>query len=278
VTARQTTLSQPIALRGKGVHSNEESAVICHPAEADTGFVFDLTASSGAVRHVPVSPESLRQSAFCTAIGSEEAEVRTVEHLLAGLLWMGVDNVRLRVEGPEIPIGDGSALPIAEQIQKTGLAELDAERKTLAIKEPVCVGDGDSFVMAWPGPGLSVRCFIQFDHPSIGEQLFHWVSDEKSFLDEIAPARTFGFERDWDALKARGLARGSSLENTVVLLEDGTLANEPRFETEFVRHKILDLLGDMAVLGCRLEARLFASRPSHRINGMFVREVYGRMG
>jgi len=278
VTARQRTLAEPIALQGKGVHSNQDAKVVCLPAKAGTGFVFDLLTSSGTSSRVAVSPISLREGAFCTAIGTEEVEVRTVEHLLAGLLWMGVDNVRIEVEGLEIPIGDGSALPIAREIERVGLVELDADRESISIEEPIFVKDGNSFIVGWPGAGLSVECFIHFDHPSIGEQIYEWILDGSSFLEEIAPARTFGFEKDWALLKERGLALGANLGNTVVLKEDGSMANQVRFETEFVRHKVLDFLGDAAILGRRLEGRVFASRPSHRINGLFVRKLHERFG
>lgn len=275
MTQFQTTLSATIVLDGVGVHSGMRSSVTCSPAEADTGLVIDVRGTSGQNVRIRVRPEFLKGSDHCTSLGCDHAVVHTVEHLLAGLFWMGVDNVRIQVDGPEIPVCDGSALSVAREVKRVGLQTLEDIRDTYILEKPVCVQDSRSFVVGWPGEGFSVHCMIEFDHPRIGVQEFFYDGNTDHFLRDIAPARTFGFLKDWEFMKSRGLARGASLENTVVLSEDGVVGDGLRFETEFVRHKILDLLGDMAILGYRLQGRIFAWKPGHRINGMFVREIHG---
>jgi UDP-3-O-[3-hydroxymyristoyl] N-acetylglucosamine deacetylase len=268
----QMTLSAPLELRGVGVHTGAPCCAICEPADVDTGVIFVREDLEG-YPEILAAPESLRHTVRSTALACGEARAVTVEHLLAGLYWMGVDNARIRLSGEEAPILDGSAQQVCQAVRTVGLTRQAKPRQILTLDSAVSVASGDSLLVAIPQEGLIVDCLIRFDHPMIGTQYLKIDDVTERFPEAIAPARTFGFLRDKEALQRKGFALGASLDNTVVLTEEGILNDHLRFSDEFVRHKILDLLGDLAVLGKRLWARIVALKPGHDLNGELVRRL-----
>src|SRR5690606_27733004 len=200
--------------------------------------------------------------------------IATIEHLMAALWILGVDNVRVVVDRPEIPILDGSAAPFVEAIFQTGFTELPNPKKWLVIKRPVEVQQDDKLARIEPGTGLRVACTIHFDHPLISSEPFNFAFSPTAFRHHIAPARTFGFLRDVEAMRSRGLALGGSLHNAVVIGDAGVLNPEGmRFHDEPVRHKVLDALGDLALLGLPIWGNLTLVRPGHALNAALVRKI-----
>ncbi|MCJ7630659.1 MAG: UDP-3-O-acyl-N-acetylglucosamine deacetylase, partial [Longimicrobiales bacterium] len=209
-----------------------------------------------------------------TNLGVGEVKVRTVEHVMAALASKGIDNVLMELSGPEPPILDGSFMGYVEVLDKVGILEQDARRAVIQIPEAVTVKlDSGEFYVAAPGKGLRISATIEFEHPTIGRQFGTFFFSEGSFAEEIAPARTFGFKADAGALRQRGLALGASLENTVVLDEGGVMNDGLRFPDEFLRHKVGDMVGDLALLGASLDLHIVAERPSHRGNVALARAV-----
>ncbi len=269
----QQTISTPAAVEGIGVHTGEPAAVRFLPAQADTGVRFRRTDLPGSPE-IPVDLDHVTGTELGTSLGEGEAQVRTVEHVMAALAASRVDNVVLELSGPEPPILDGSFQGYFELLMNAGPVEQDRPRKVLKIREPVTLRlDSGEFYVAAPGEGYRISATIEFEHSAIGRQFGTFVFSPESFAVDIAPARTFGFRADADALHARGLARGASLENTVVLDDSGVLNESLRFPDEFLRHKVGDLLGDLALLGATPQLHIVAERPSHRGNVALARAL-----
>ena len=269
----QQTLGAPIELDGIGVHSGESAKLAFQPAEPDTGIRFRRMDVEGT----PVIPAGLDQvvgTELGTSLGAGDARVMTVEHVLAALHGNHVDNALLDLWGPEPPIRDGSFRDYSKAIKEAGVVAQDAPARIISFNAPVSVDgeNGESYV-ATPSKDLKVSAAIDFTHPAIGRQYGSFPVDPASFESELAPARTFGFKAEAESLLARGLARGASLENTIVLDETGVMNEGLRFPDEYVRHKIGDILGDLALLGGRIEGRVFAERPSHAGNVAFARAL-----
>jgi len=267
MSERQRTLADPVELSGIGVHSGAHSTVRVLPAEADTGIRFRRVDLEGAPE-VPADLAHVVDTRLGTSLGVDGVEVLTVEHLLAGLAASYVDNAVVEIDGPEPPIRDGSFADFQRAVAEAGVRELDAEARVIEVSEVVHVegGPGVSYVCT-PHAGYRVSATIDFDHPAIGRQYASFDFGEGAFPEQVAPARTFGFRADAEALRERGRALGASLENTIVLDETAVL-NEGglRFEDEFVRHKIGDIVGDLALLGARIRGHVVAERPSHEGN------------
>ncbi|BDV00106.1 UDP-3-O-acyl-N-acetylglucosamine deacetylase [Thermodesulfomicrobium sp. WS] len=271
---RETTLLSPFRCAGVGLHSGERVEIIVRPAPAGSGIRFSLPSPSGRVLVAP-RPDNVVATVLATTVGCDQARVATVEHLLAALAGMEVDNALVEVHGGEIPIMDGSALRFARLIEAAGVRQLDAPRRVARICRPVTFEDGDRSIHAHPYPGLRIEYRIRFPHPSVGSQSYCFDATPQSFLKEIAPARTFGFLQDVERLRAAGLARGGSLANAVVLGDVGVLNPEGlRFADEMVRHKVLDFLGDMAVAPYRLCGRFVVERSGHEANNRFLRWLF----
>jgi UDP-3-O-[3-hydroxymyristoyl] N-acetylglucosamine deacetylase/3-hydroxyacyl-[acyl-carrier-protein] dehydratase len=263
---KQRTLAREVTLEGVGLHSGEAASVKLSPAEAGTGIRFRRTDGAGG-EDVLATLEHVTGTDLGTALGGGDSRVLTPEHALAALAALGVDNVRLEVDGPELPGRDGSFQDWVAALDKAGVVEQDAPAKVIALARSVSVsGDGGQAYAALPGAGLRISATIDFAHPAVGRQSASFALDEAGFRSEIAPARTFGFKADAERLRARGLALGASLDNTVVLDEGGVMNDGLRFPDEFLRHKVGDIVGDMALLGARLEAHIMADRPSHAGN------------
>lgn len=252
-------------MEGIALHSGAAVQLRLEPAPADTGIVWIRSDRPGS-QPIPASPEHLMPAERCTALGRSGVRIQTVEHVMAALSGMGVDQCRIVVDGPEPPAGDGSALPFVEMILEAGVVELPAPKRVRRIAAPVWAEEGAARIIALPADELRIRAVLvnESGHPALQDQYGDFVIDPECFRGEIAPARTWGFLSEVKALKARGLIRGAGVENALVLDETGYVS-ERRFENEPLRHKVLDIVGDLGLLG-PLAAEIIAIRPSHRLN------------
>jgi UDP-3-O-[3-hydroxymyristoyl] N-acetylglucosamine deacetylase len=267
----QRTLKRPISCAGIGLHSGNKVTLVLRPAPADHGIRFVRTDLGGI--EIPATVAHVGGIQYATGLARDAASVETVEHLLAALSALGVDNVRIELDFPEVPIMDGSAAPFVYLIQEAGVRRLPAPRRFLKVLRPIALSQGDKHIALYPSDHLKVTYSISFDHPLLRHQSRTIRVTEESFIEEIAPARTFGFLKEVEMLRRRGLALGGSLENAVVLGETGVLNNPLRFEDEFVRHKILDVLGDLALVGHPIVGHLVAHRGGHALHTAFAAKV-----
>ncbi len=272
--AFQHTVLGPAIFAGVGVHTGAHVRVAVRPAPADSGIVFVRTDLSGDNR-VPVSGEAVCKTQLGTVIGNAAGvTVSTIEHLMAAFATLGVDNAVVELDGPEMPIMDGSSLPFVQILDQTGLRRQDAPRRFIEILAPIIVTEGDKSASLLPGDRFEVAFEIVFDSPVIGRQAVDLPMDEQAFRDELADCRTFGFAHEVEALRAMGLARGGSLENAVVIEGDRILNPEGlRRPDEFVRHKALDAIGDLYVLGAPIIGRFEGRLAGHGINNALVRAL-----
>ena len=268
--ARQTTLRDHAALSGVGIHSGLPVTVTLHPASAGTGLRFVRTCVEGGPdREIPADMSAVTATEFATVLGDASGPlVSTAEHVLAALAGLGVDNAVVEIDGPETPIMDGSAAPFVAAIDAVGLATLSQPRRYIKVLKPVRVAMGDAFGELWP----NARCFrieaeVEFDHALIGRQSLAIDVKPETFRREIARARTFGFMRDVTTLWNSGYALVASLENTLVVSDNRILNPEgTRFPDEFVRHKVLDAVGDLALAGGSLLGTFRSVRGGHKLN------------
>ena len=267
----QRTLRRSVHCAGIGVHSGKKVKISLVPGPADSGIRFRRTDLGGMEIPANVSQLSTKQQ-LQTGLGNGEATVETVEHLLAALHCMGVDNAVVELNHRELPIMDGSSAPWVYLIQDAGVKTLNVARKAIQINRPIQIQDGDKRIALYPFDGFKISYTINFDHPMLRHQQKTMDLDEQVFIDQIAPARTFGFLKEVEFLRQRGLAMGGSFENSIVLGETGVL-NPLRFEDEFVRHKILDAVGDLALLGHPIQGHLVVHRGGHALHTAFAREV-----
>jgi len=270
----QHTLSRSVEERGSGLHSGVPVRARLSPAPAGSGIRFVRTDLPGGPE-VRVGPSALLDGLRCTTLETAGIRVRTSEHLLAALLGLGVDNVRIELDAEELPILDGSALGWASCIQAAGLAAQDAPRQVLQLTTPVVWAEGATTLMALPHAELRLTVASLTDHPVAGRQLVDVRVTPESFLEELAPARTFCFEEEVEKLFAAGLARGGSLDNALVVKRDG-YSSPLRVEQELAAHKALDLLGDLATLGVPLQAHVVAVMPGHAANQQLVHAIAGQ--
>ncbi len=271
---RQTTLREPARITGIGVHSGSPVTVIIHPAEPDTGIVFLRCGANGQNdRELPANFRFVSATEFATVLGDATGPaVCTTEHVLAALYGSGVDNAVVEVDGPEVPIMDGSAAPFVDAIDRAGVAATSAPRRYIKVLKPVRVNaDGCYGELRPHARGLRLETEIEFDHPMIGRQKLTLDVKPNVFRSELARARTFGFMRDVTKLWSAGYALGASFENTVVIAEDRILnAEGVRFSDEFVRHKAVDALGDLALAGAPLLGAYRSVRGGHKLNHAVV--------
>jgi UDP-3-O-[3-hydroxymyristoyl] N-acetylglucosamine deacetylase len=268
----QTTLKRKLTLKGIGLHAGAKVTCTIHPAPANHGIVF-LRSDLLTQPRIRAEVAKVVRTDMCTTLGHHGAIVATVEHLMAALVGMGVDNALIELNGPEVPIMDGSSKEFAEAIEDAGVRELGVGRKILRLRRKVSVRAGDKFVIAEPSKKFSIKGSINFGHKLIGEQVFKF-SPDKDFVKELASARTFGFLREVEFLHKKGLALGGSLDNAVVLDEERVLNPDGlRFKNEFVRHKVLDAIGDFALLGVSLEASVEIHKSGHELHAAFVQKI-----
>ena len=270
---RQHTIKRSVTLEGVGLHSGKPARVTLSPAPADTGIVF----RAGTDRIAAV-PESVVNSHYATTIGKNGTRVQTVEHLMAAAAGLGIDNLEVEVDGPEIPALDGSAKPFVTLLAAAGRNQQSARRRPLVLPSPIRVGGERRWIHVFPSTTFRVSYTLDVDHPAIGTQVLSWTpGSERSFADDVAPARTYGFLKDLGIMRKKGLARGGSLDNAVVLANRGPL-NGLRYRDEFVRHKILDLIGDLALLGRPILAHVVARNGGHTLNVELVLAIQRALG
>ena len=265
-------MARPATLEGIGLHLGVPCRITFQPATAKQGVVFRRTDCPGLPRiraHVSEVSGSERR----TQLGKGDYAVHTVEHVLAAVSGLGIDDVLIDMDGPEPPILDGSAAPFLAALKDAGMASLEGEPEFLELTEPVRIIDGASVYEAYPADGLELDVTIEFPHPLIGKQSRRFIINEETFASELSRARTFGFVHEVDALRAKGLIKGASLDNAVVLDDQDILSGELRWHDEFVRHKAMDCIGDLALAGARIRARIVAVKPSHRGTVTLVREM-----
>lgn len=271
---RQTTLQKDVTCSGVGLHGGKKVDLTIKPAPADSGVAFIL-GEAGLRRQICLDPKNVMATGLATTLGQSGAQVATVEHLLATLVGLEIDNVVIEVAGNEIPILDGSAAAFVYLFHSAGIRELNCPRRVAKIKRPLVFERDGKRIAAVPYPGLKIDYHISFDHPQIGEQFFSYLSSPRQFVSKISRARTFGFLRDVEALQKNGLALGGSLDNAVVFDEYGVVNPEGlRFTDEMVRHKILDFMGDIAVSPRRLWGHFTVSCSGHDFNNKFMRFLW----
>ncbi|WP_026733606.1 UDP-3-O-acyl-N-acetylglucosamine deacetylase [Fischerella sp. PCC 9605] len=278
---QQQTLATEISQTGVGLHSGASTQVRILPAEAGSGRYF-VRVDLPNTPIIPAQVTAVSQTVLSTQLGKTEASVRTVEHLLAALAGMGVDNVRIEIDGPEVPLLDGSAKVWTESIAQVGLVSqtLTIENAPQPINEPIWVRQEDAFVCALPAPATRFTYGIDFELPAISNQWHSWSpptdlgNTDASFAAEIAPARTFGLLHQIEYLQKSGLIKGGSLENALVCGPDGWLNPPLRFANEPVRHKILDLVGDLSLLGTFPCAHFLAYKASHNLHVQLAQKIW----
>lgn len=269
------TLRAPAICAGVGVHTGRRVRLAIRPAAAGTGVVFVRTDVTDRDNRIPVSGEAVVDARLNTMIeNAAGVRLSTIEHLMAAFAALGVANAVVEVDGPELPILDGSALPFVQLLDRAGFRRQQTPVRYIEILEPIRVEDGDKSAALLPCDRYEMRFEIDFPTPVIGNQVVDFVVDEQTFRDEIMAARTFGFAHEVEALRQAGLARGGSLENAVVI--DGDVILNPgglRMEREFVRHKALDAIGDLYVLGAPLLGRYEGVKAGHAVNNLLVRAL-----
>lgn len=274
----QLTVVRPVVIEGVGLHSGAPIHLVLRPAEADYGVVFrrtDLVARGREVSDIRATYDNVVNTMLSTEIGNEAGTtVSTVEHLMSALSALGIDNMLVEIDGPEVPVLDGSSEIFIEKIEAAGIEKLDAPRRAIRILKPVVVEDGAKRAALLPGEGFRVAFEIDFDNPVIGRQSIEADLHDQFFAEDILRARTFCLRRDIEAMWEAGLAKGGSLDNAVVVDNDQVMNEEGlRYEDEFVRHKVLDAVGDLALSGLPLIGRYEGSRAGHAMNNRVLRAL-----
>ena len=267
----QRTLRRTVSCAGIGLHSGNKVTLTLRPAPADHGIRFRRADLGG--HEIPASISQLSRIKYATTLGCEAGSVETVEHLLAALVGLGIDNAIVELNDPEVPIMDGSAAPFVYLVQEAGVKKLTGPRRYLKVMRPMSLSRGDKRIALYPSEHFKITYSISYDHPLLRHQSRTLQLTEEAFIEHIAPARTFGFLKDLEMFRQRGLARGGSLDNAIVLGETGLLNSSLRFEDEFVRHKILDVIGDLALVGHPVIGHLVAHRGGHALHTAFAAKV-----
>ena len=265
---RQRTLAHSIRCSGIGLHSGRKIDLVLHPAEADAGISF-VRSDLGV--EIPARSTFVTDTRLCTTIGRNGAHVSTVEHLLSAMAGLGIDNARIEVNGPEVPIMDGSAAPFVFLIQCAGIREQDSPKKVLRVLKKIEVSEGNKRCALYPSAGFKVSYLLDYDHPMLKNRQVSIDFSRQAYTREVSRARTFGFLHEIEALQKAGLALGGSLENAVVL-DKYRVINETgfRYRDECVRHKILDTLGDLMLAGHAIVGAFEGQRTGHEMNHKLV--------
>lgn len=274
---QQRTIAEKIEFVGIGLHSGLQVRMEIFPATADSGIVFVRSDLSPGIE-IPARPEFVVDTQLATTLGrsvdGQPVTIATVEHLLAAFAGLGIDNVMVHVDGPELPVMDGSAAPFVELILDAGIEELRGPKRFMVIRKEVCVKEGNKVAKIAPGPGFEITCSLDFDHPLISTKPFVFNFSERNFRNDLCGARTFGFAQDVELLRQNGLALGGSLDNAVVI--DGFEIMNPdglRYADEFVRHKIIDAIGDLSLVGMPLIGKVSMHCSGHAMNARLVNAV-----
>ena len=276
--SRQQTVGDEIVFRAIGAHSGVPVEMRVRPADRGTGIVFrrtDLDSELRSVTDVPARIDNVCDAQLATSIANAAGtRVSTIEHLMAAFHGLGVDNVLVEMDAGEVPIMDGSAAPFVDGILEAGVVAQAACSHAIRLRRAIEIEDGNRFVRLEPAERFSIDCEIEFDAPIVGRQHFEFTPCNGAFVREIGPARTFGFADDVERLRSRGLARGASLENAVAI-SGGRVLNEDglRYADEFVRHKVLDCMGDIYLLGAPIRGRMITRRGGHALNHRLLRAL-----
>lgn len=266
---QQRTVARPVVLEGVGLHHGRQTRVTIEPAPPGEGLVFVREDAGGMA--IPALQQYRAPMIHASRLVRDGYTVDTPEHLLAALLAVGVDNARLRLTSDEVPVLDGSAMPFAYALLDAGTERQDALRPEIVVTRPIAIGDEERRLEIHPGEDLRVTAAIDFEHRHLGYQsLTVRLDGHEDFLRKLAPARTFVLRHDVEKLWKAGLAKGGSLDNAILVDDEGVQGAPLRFPDEFVRHKLLDLVGDLALLGCGLRGRILAWRSGHELHGRFV--------
>jgi UDP-3-O-[3-hydroxymyristoyl] N-acetylglucosamine deacetylase/3-hydroxyacyl-[acyl-carrier-protein] dehydratase len=274
--SKQTTLAREITLTGPGLHEGIATAARVMPGAENTGIVFVRKNDAGEPVEVPAKPEYLVHRPLRTAIAKDGAEVHTPEHLMAALYGSGIDNARIELEHVEVPSADGSSLPWVVAFREAGIVNQEANRIVFKVRTAASVSDGDGSIVALPdpNPGLHVSYVLDHENPRLRSRLVDGTVSAEWFEKEIAPARTWVLKAQAEALIAAGMGKGANSQNTLIVNDDGSIfENTPRFDDEPARHKLLDLIGDLAMFGMRIEGRVMAQKSGHTLNMELVREL-----
>lgn len=272
----QHTISSPISMSGIGLHSGKPVEMTIMPADADSGIVFRRVDMDADKNEIPARFDSVKDTKLCTLIANDhDAKVGTIEHLMAALRGCGVDNAIININAPEVPVMDGSSKPFVDAIVATGLKAQDAPRRAIKILKEFTVQDGDKFVTLSPSNVPVFKMRIQFDHKDIQTQDYALRLVNGNFKHDVADCRTFGFERDVAAMRAAGLAKGGSFENAIILSDDGVMNPEGlRCTDEFVRHKILDAVGDLYLAGGPILGEYRGHKAGHALNNAILHALF----
>lgn len=267
----QRTLRQEVSFSGIGLHTGRHATVRLKPAPRDSGIIFHRVDRMAVIRsHIG----SVTDTAFATTLGDGTVKIKTVEHILAALSGLGIDNLIIEVDGPEIPILDGSSTELVSIILQGGIAKQGKKMPYMRIIKPVIMDDGHAEIAILPYEGRKITFRIHFNHHLLGEQNLSVELNEETFIREVAPARTFGFLKDVQYMMANGLAKGGSLNNAIILGDDGVLNSSGlRFKDEFVRHKILDSMGDFSLIGFPIYGHILSNKAGHSTNLKFMRKL-----
>jgi UDP-3-O-[3-hydroxymyristoyl] N-acetylglucosamine deacetylase len=264
----QTTIERPVATKGVGLHTAVKSQLRLVPAPADTGIVFRRVDLDNF--EIEAHVRNVARVSYATSLMKKGVLLSTTEHLLAALYSCGVDNVYIEIDALELPILDGSAQPFIEMLEQAGVRRLRKRRRYLKVLKPLEFSDGGRRIGIYPANDFQVRCFVDYANPAVGAQEVEIRVGRESFSRMLAPARTFGFVQDFEGLRRMGLIRGGSLDNAIVLNEHGVMNGPLRFSDEFGRHKALDLIGDLALVGHPLLARVEAYKAGHALHTQLV--------
>ena len=269
---KQTTLANSVSTSGIGLHTGVDVNIRLRPAPENTGYIFVRTDLDNF--ELPASVEYISHCAYATTLMRRGVVLSTCEHLLSALRGSGIDNCFIDVDNIELPICDGSSEDFVELIERAGIIEQDAPKRVFRVLKKVDLELGDRRMSIEPAEAFEVNCVIDFPHPWINRQSFRFVMNNGSFGEQIASARTFGFASEIEQLRKANLAQGGSLDNAIVLTNDGMLNDTPlRFDNEFVRHKILDIIGDLALLGMQVQGRVTAEKSGHSVHAQLMSKL-----
>jgi UDP-3-O-[3-hydroxymyristoyl] N-acetylglucosamine deacetylase len=264
----QTTIDRPVTTKGIGLHTAVKSHLRLMPAPANTGIVFRRVDLDNF--EIEAHVRNVARVSYATSLMKKGVLLSTTEHVLAALYSCGVDNVYIELDALELPILDGSSQPFIEMLRQAGIRRLRKRRRFLKVVKPLEVNEGGRRIGIYPADDFSVRCYVEYAHPAVGTQEIELRVGRESFSNMLASARTFGFVKDFEGLRRMGLIRGGSLDNAIVLNDDGIMNGPLRFPDEFGRHKALDLIGDLALVGRPLLARVEAYKAGHALHTQLV--------
>ncbi|MDE2027456.1 MAG: UDP-3-O-[3-hydroxymyristoyl] N-acetylglucosamine deacetylase [Candidatus Omnitrophica bacterium] len=272
---KQKTIKNPVTLSGVGLHSGKQVRMTIKPAGDNEGVTFvraDLS-DRPAIKVNAANTVTDERITRCSAIEAQGVRVYTVEHVMAALSGLGLDNVTIEIDAEEVPGLDGSSLEILKALEQAGIAEGEAEKKIFAVQEPIVVANKTGTIVIVPHDELHVSYTLDYDHPLLRSQFFAQTVDAHSFATQLAPARTFCLESEVTEIKAHGLAQGANYQNTLVMSVKGPLENTLRFQDECVRHKVLDIVGDLFLLGYPVKGAVYATKSGHRLNRTLVKKI-----